>query len=57
MVAEMQRLENAARMAMGDIHAPEQTAQAPQKLGHAANLWIIAALAMVGIGVFAFAGI
>jgi hypothetical protein len=55
MVAEMQRLENAARMAMGDIHAPEQTAQAPQKLGHAANLWIIAALAMVGIGVFAFA--
>jgi hypothetical protein len=55
MVAEMQRLENAARMAMGDMQGPDQTTPQPSPLSQASISLIVAVLAVIGAGVFAFA--
>jgi len=54
MVAEMQRLENAARIAMGDVQGPDQTPE-PHPLAHASASLIVAILAAIGVGLFAFA--
>ncbi|EHK58140.1 hypothetical protein [Allomesorhizobium alhagi] len=55
MVAEIQRLENAARIAMGDIQEPDQTTPQPQPLPHASTSLIIALLAVIGVGLVAVA--
>jgi hypothetical protein len=57
MVAEIQRLENAARIAMGDIQAPDQASPRPQPhtLPHASTPLIIAVLAAICVGVVVFA--
>ncbi|NGO51875.1 hypothetical protein [Allomesorhizobium camelthorni] len=55
MVAEIQRLENAARIAMGDIQGPDRTTPQPQPLPHASTSLIIAVLAVIGVSFVAFA--
>lgn len=55
MVAEIQRLENAARIAMGDIQEPDQTTPQPQPLPHASTSLVIAILGAIGIGLLAVA--
>ncbi|HEV2896682.1 MAG TPA: hypothetical protein VGX71_02365 [Pseudaminobacter sp.] len=55
MVAEMQRLENAARIAMGDVQAPAQNKPQPRLLPHASAPLVAAVLAMVGFGLIAIA--
>jgi hypothetical protein len=55
MVAEIQRLENAARIAMGDIQEPDQTTPQPHPLPHASTSLIIAVLAVIGVGLVAVA--
>jgi hypothetical protein len=54
MVAEIQRLENAARIAMGDIQGPDQTTPQPQPLPHASAPLIVAILALIAVAFFAF---
>jgi hypothetical protein len=54
MVAEIQRLENAARIAMGDIQGPDQTTPQPQPLPHASASLIVAILALIAVALFAF---
>jgi hypothetical protein len=55
MVAEMQRLENAARIAMGDVQAQDQNKPQPHLLPHASASLVAAVLAVVGIGLIAIA--
>lgn len=55
MVAEIQRLENAARIAMGDIQRLDQTTPQPQPLPHASTSLVIAVMAVIGIGLVAVA--
>jgi hypothetical protein len=55
MVAEIQRLENAARVAMGDIQAPDQTIQQPHPASDVSVSLVAAALAMVGVVLVVFA--
>lgn len=55
MVAEVQRLENAARIAMGDVQGPDQTIPQPQPHPHASTSLVIAVLAVIGVGFVAFA--
>ena len=55
MVAEIQRLENAARIAMGDIQDPDQTTPRQQPLPHASTSLVIAVLAAIGVGLLAVA--
>ena len=54
MVAEIQRLENAARIAMGDIQPPDQTPQ-PPPISQASASLVAAALAVIGVALVAFA--
>ena len=54
MVAEIQRLENAARIAMGDIQGPDQTTPQPQSLPHASASLIVAILALIAVAFLAF---
>lgn len=55
MVAEIQRLENAARIAMGDIQAPDLNTQEPHLLPQASASLVAAALAAIGFGLVAIA--
>jgi hypothetical protein len=55
MVAKMQRLENAARIAMGDMQSPDQTTLEPHPLSQASTSLIVAILAVIAVGFFAFA--
>jgi hypothetical protein len=56
MVAEIQRLENAARIAMGDIQAPDQASPQPQPHTlHASTPLVVAVLTAICVGVVAFA--
>jgi signal recognition particle GTPase len=54
-VAEIQRLENAARIAMGDIQDPDQTTPQPQPLPNASTSLVIAVLGVIGVGLLAVA--
>ncbi len=54
MVAEIQRLENAARTAMGDIQGPDQTIPQPNPLRHASASLIVAIPALIAVAFFAF---
>ncbi|WP_353644447.1 hypothetical protein [Mesorhizobium sp. WSM2239] len=55
MVAEIHRLENAARIAMGDIQDPDQTTPETHPLSPTSTSVIVAVLAVIGVGFFAFA--
>jgi hypothetical protein len=55
MVAEIQRLENAARIAMGDMQAPDQTTPQPHPMSHASASLVAAAFAVIGVVLLAFA--
>ena len=55
MVAEIQRLENAARIAMGDLHGPDRNTPQPHLLPHASASLVAAVLAAIGFGLVAIA--
>jgi hypothetical protein len=55
MVAEIQRLENAARIAMGDIQVPDRNTPQPHLLRHASVSVVAAVLAAIGFGLVAIA--
>lgn len=54
MVADMQRLENAARIAMGDVQEPAQTTRQTRPLSPASISLVIAVLAAIGVGFVVF---
>lgn len=55
MVAEIQRLENAARIAMGDMQAPDHTTPRPDPISDASPSLVVAAFAVIGVALLAFA--
>jgi hypothetical protein len=55
MVAEIQRLENAARVAMGDMQEPDRTTPQPHPISDASASLAVAAFAVIGVALLAFA--